>query len=197
MLTQEELSIVYSICLSWPGGLGCILLPSRRSKRGYKNANWGWKGRMYGDFDYSKIPAIEKQPGVIFCPVTAVGLCRDAKNFHDHMQAYKSIRSTFMAATGYDEKTAKKQYNFLLSRQPKTLSQVFRCYAENEKIESCPLSEITGGYFVHLHNISEGHEIISLAYVSWSENSYIETIDGKTFDRRGKSEISKDYITSF
>lgn len=131
MLTKEEALKVAEICNTWPGGLGCVLIPSKNSKRGYKNAEWGWRGRKFGNFKYEDLKNMPET--TIYCPVTAIGIMRGAKDFKDHMNAYQDIRELVIKVCGFTLEEAHKKYNYLLSHDPKMLSLIFETYANYEE----------------------------------------------------------------
>jgi hypothetical protein len=125
-LTRDEAKSLALCCDSWPGGLGCALVPSRFSKRGYKNADWGWRGRIPGNFNYAEIPA-----GALLCPVTRLGVLRNAINFKDHLLAYGLIRAALITVMG--EADIKARYNQALRLEPKVLAARFQEYANRSK----------------------------------------------------------------
>jgi hypothetical protein len=146
MLTDSEIDTVTKILEIWPGGMGCILVPGK-TKRGYKTANWGWRGRKFGNFDYGLVTSFEN---AILCPVTAVGVMRYAIGFEDHMKAYNDIRETLEAALKIQAPKSKLVYNYMLSHYPRSLGQIFWHYKRNAPIKGYPLQDVVGGDFVEL-----------------------------------------------
>lgn len=175
MLTDPELDKVIQILNLWPGGMGCILLPSDRTNRGYKSADWGWRGRKFGNFDYSVVPSFGES--ALLCPVTAVGVMRYAEDFSDHMQAYKDIRETLEAALKIKTPKAKLVYNYMLSHFPRSLCQIFWHYRYNAELEGVPLIDVVGGDFVEAHVESKGKPLNFPLYVKGTNNTTIRIID--------------------
>jgi hypothetical protein len=196
MLTDQEIDIVTKILEMWPGGMGCIIVPGK-TKRGYKAADWGWRGRRFGNFDYALVTSFEN---AIPCPVTAVGVNRYAMNFEDHMQAYKDIRETLQFALKIGEERAKLVYNYMLSYYPRSLGQIFWHYKRNAPIEGYPLQDVVGGDFVKLDvGILKNKKTLQFpVYVKGTTENFIRLADhDEEFYRTGKavngSFIIKEY----
>ena len=128
MLTKIEAEKIAEACEKWPGGRGCVLVPSNYTSRGYKIANWGWQGRVRGDFTYAHLQEFDEN--ALFCPVTTLGMVRGVKDFTGHMDAYSDIRAAVMSLLEVTQKEAQNRYNSMLSYEPKKLAALFRLYAE-------------------------------------------------------------------
>lgn len=129
MLNSAELEQIIRILKIWPNRMGCALVPNAKGKHGYKPIDWGWKGRMFGNFDYAQLRAlISERSDILCCPVTAIGLMRNAQNFQDHMSAYKDIRAKLAEILRISEKEAQIKYNALLKTDAKLLAFIFETH---------------------------------------------------------------------
>lgn len=185
MLTDPEIDLITKILEVWPGGMGCILIPAN-TKRGYKTADWGWRGKRYGNFDYG---IVSSYSNAILCPVTAVGVMRNAIGFADHMQSYTDIRETLEAALKIESPQSKLVYNYMLSHYPRSLGQIFWHYKRNAPIKGYPLRDVVGGDFVKLTvSVLRNNKKLSFpVYVKGTTEDTIRLADhDQEFYRTGK-----------
>lgn len=202
MLTKEEAFEVSKCCKLWPGGMGCILVKDTAKKRGYRQLDWGFKGRVPANFDYSIIKPIQNNPNILLCPVTKIGLMNNAKNFTDHLEAYKRLIKTFMYMTHLKYESAKYAYNHMLKSDWYSLGKIFELYSEDKKLISVDLRLIISDMFVKRHIQKKNSEIITFSYVSVTgfdgSIQFIQTADGIIFNRNtGRSLFNTDWIEGF
>lgn len=188
MLTKEEAKTIYDICTIWPGGLGCVLIPDYTAKRGFRTADWGWKGKKVGDFEYSHLSRFKD---ALLCPVTAIGVMRGAERFQDHMAAYRDINEALCSLLHRDYDEVKRIYNFLLSRYPLSLSCLFDNIAQNQPVKGMPIPSITSGYYAELYTSTRKGPIKVPVAILATDTNTVWTVDEIAFDREGKPKNKK------
>jgi len=121
-LSREEALACATITDQWPGGLGEVLVPDAKQKRGFKR-----------DPSFSVFKKDYSCPSdALKCPVMVIKEMRGWPHgeYAKHLSAWRSLRDAYAKVLGLDLKAAHELYNEHLRSTPREMSKVLRQYAE-------------------------------------------------------------------